>query len=356
LFPNLLHLSESNLALFPRLRSSGTAIDRSGGIEYFRIIIPALRYGVDCAGSPPFAGTREEGMEDFYPSTVKMWNGWDLDAVPSARELTSMANLAGPHHPAEFAHHLYLREALHSARTFAEEPESTAPYTLQWFLEIETKRHQRHGRWIPRLLEFAKHSGETLLGLGDGLGTDWLQYARHGAKVVVCCPAAEELELVQRNFELRGLSGRFLHVPPTCLPLPNCSIDVACISGLLDRAADPRPIVEEVYRVLKPGGKVLAVAPATYDVDFWSGLIMPWQRWLASGTATPVSYSRRRLRLLFQRFSEHRVHKRHLRRRETPHLWRWVPLSLLERFMGRSLVLKAFKPLSTAAVHSQRAA
>jgi hypothetical protein len=31
-----------------------------------------------------------------------------------------------------------------------------------------------------------------------------------------------------------------------------------------------------------------------------------------------------------------------------PHIWRWAPLSILERLMGRILVLKAFKPLSAA--------
>ena len=38
-----------------------------------------------------------------------------------------------------------------------------------------------------------------------------------------------------------------------------------------------------------------------------------------------------------------------------PHLWRWLPLPLLERLMGRVLVLKAFKPLS-AALPAQAAA
>ena len=51
-------------------------------------------------------------------------------------------------------------------------------------------------------MEFAKHSGETLLGLGNGLGTDWLQYARHGAAVIVCSSSAEQLALTRRNFEL----------------------------------------------------------------------------------------------------------------------------------------------------------
>src|SRR5262249_42505729 len=77
-----------------------------------------------------------------------------------------------PPQPAEVADHLYAREALQSSPRgrVRERPE---PYTLQWFLDIEGQRHGRQGRWLPRLLEFAKHSGETLLGLGDGLGTAW---------------------------------------------------------------------------------------------------------------------------------------------------------------------------------------
>jgi hypothetical protein len=31
-----------------------------------------------------------------------------------------------------------------------------------------------------------------------------------------------------------------------------------------------------------------------------------------------------------------------------PHLWRWLPVPLLERLLGHFLVLKAFKPLSAA--------
>src|SRR5437762_5896690 len=54
------------------------------------------------------------------------------------------------------------------------------------FLDIEKHRHSRQAKWIPKVLEFAKHAGEKLLGLGHGLGTDWVQYAQHGAGVIVC--------------------------------------------------------------------------------------------------------------------------------------------------------------------------
>ncbi|HEV3255672.1 MAG TPA: class I SAM-dependent methyltransferase [Gemmataceae bacterium] len=289
-------------------------------------------------------------MEGFYPNDLRLW-----PATALAPEVAAPVNgraLPGPHNPAEFADRLYACEALNPSPADLPVDEGAEPYSLQWFLDIENRRHSRHGRWIPRLLEFAKHANETLLGLGNGLGTDWLQYARHGAEVVVCTPSADQLALIRRNFELRGLSGRFVHAPPWNLPLEAASIDVACLSSLLDEVADPRPVIQEVYRVLKPGGKVLAVTSARYDVGFWLRVCFPWQGWLrrqpGPSEKHPGQFSARRLRKLFSQFVEHRAYKRQLRRSEVPHLWRWVPLPLLERLIGHFLVLKAFKPLSSA--------
>ena len=291
--------------------------------------------------------------ESSYPNNLRVWPDWPTlvheDGPASGR------GLHGPHNPAEFANRLYAGETL-SAAAPPQPDEAAEPYTLQWFLNIEDKRHSKHGRWIPRVLEFAKHSGDTLLGMGNGLGTDWIQYARHGASVIVCSSAAGQLALIRRNFELRGLTGRFLHAAADSLPLETASIDVACLSSLLPDPSNAR-VVEEVYRVLKPGGKVLAVSPAKYDVDYWYRLCFPLSVWLqgkmshqleSGGPTDALRFSVRRLRRLFAPFIEHSVYKRHLRRSEVPHLWRWLPLELLERLIGRVLVLKAFKPVTAA--------
>ncbi len=296
-------------------------------------------------------------MDDSFPRNLEVWPARALAVVGDVPlHFPGRPSREQPQDPGSFADRLFANETLSRAHASSNAPVAAEPYSLQWFLEIEHRRLGRHGRWIPRLLEFAKHGGETLLGLGSGLGTDWVQYARHGAHVVVCTPGAEQLALVRRNFELRGLAGRFLSAPPTSLPLESSSIDVVSVSGLLDEVADPHAVVNEVYRVLKPGGKVLAVTPARYDVDYFARLLLPWQRWFrTSPGAAPVGFSARRLHRLFGRFIEHRSHKRHLRRSDLPHLWRWLPLPVLERVMGRVLVLKAFKPLS-AAVAVQKAA
>ncbi len=253
------------------------------------------------------------------------------------------------HH--EFPNRLFGWEGLSAPPSDAAEP-----YSLQWFLAIEHQRHGKQARWIPQLLEFGKHAGETLLGLGNGLGTDWLQYARHGAKVIACSPLAAELALIRRNFELRGLGGRFLHAQPHVLPLADASVDVACVTNLLHEVPDARSVVDELYRVLKPGGKVVAVVPAHYNIEYWKRVLWPWSApmtnlrrlspWHTHRSEEGKDFSRRRLRKLFARFIEHRVHKRQLRRKELPGLWRWLPVEHLQKLFGRFLIIKAFKPVS----------
>jgi ubiquinone/menaquinone biosynthesis C-methylase UbiE len=294
-------------------------------------------------------GNNGAGMADSFSSKVQLWEGW-MPALPKGPTPPASEDrplLARPYH-LDFADRLSAGETLHATWLLREGSE---PFTLQWFLDIEHARHSRQGQWIPRLLEFVKHGGETLLGLGHGLGTDWIQYARHGAEVIACCPSSEQLAVIQRNFALRGMDAVFLHANPSAIPLEPSSIDVACVANLLEQASDPSGIVDEIYRLLKPGGKVLAVTPARFDLDFWRRRCLPWHAWLARRTSvkpTATAFSARTLRHLFGRFVELRIYKRHLRRSEVPHLWRWLPHPMLERLLGRLLIVKAFKPLSAA--------
>jgi ubiquinone/menaquinone biosynthesis C-methylase UbiE len=295
--------------------------------------------------------------ESSYPSKLRVWDRPMSNRLetwsPESSGTLAPSGLAvqGPHNAAEFAARLYANEAFQTSPSALRRLDQAEPYSLQWFQSIEALRHSRQGRWIPHLLEFTKHSGETVLCLGHGLGTDWVQFARHGASVVVCSPSSSQLSLVRRNFDLRGLPGRFVHAAWTGLPLDSASIDVTCVAGLLEIAPEPQALIEEVYRVLKPGGKVLAVTPAGFDVDYWQRRIFFWQQWLPGRQTRHdemMRFSRRVLRQMFCRFVEHRTHKRHLRRSDLPHVWRWLPLPVLERMLGRMLVHKAFKPLSAA--------
>lgn len=297
-------------------------------------------------------------MESSYSQTTKAGKSEtnssfeDLFGPPGVSILKFERRAPGlPSNPQEVAEQLFACESLKFPDVACHQEQEGEPYTLQWFLNIENYRHGREAKWIPRILEFSKHGGERLLGMGQGLGTDWLQYARNGASVVICSSCASQLALVRRNFYLRGLEGRFVHATPTALPLENASIDVACINGLLEQVANQDAIVREVYRVLKPGGKVIAVTPAKYDVAFMRQIALPWN-WFRSSPSLldrkNTRFSARRLKLLFHPFEIHKVYKRQLRRSEVPWPWRIIPTTILERIMGRVLIIKGFKPVSTA--------
>ena len=247
--------------------------------------------------------------------------------------------------PAEAAERLYHREAFRKQSRAA----PLEPFTREWFEQIETYRYSRQGAWLPKMLEFSRHRGDIVLGLGEGLGTDWLQYARHGAHVIACSESHEQLGLIERNFRLREQEIRVAHAPPNVLPFDGSSVDVVCIQGLLHEVERPELVIEEVYRILRPGGKVIAVAPARFDAAYWHARLFPWRRWFSRAKpGAPRGTTARHLKRDFARFGDRVVKKRHLRRSHLPQLWRPFPLALLERFLGQFLIIKGFKPLSAA--------
>lgn len=222
------------------------------------------------------------------------------------------------------------------------------PYSLAWYEDIEHRRYSRHGHWIPKFFEFNRHQGDQVLCLGDGLGTDWVQFALNGANVHYCAPALEPLSAVRRNFELRSLDGNFHRGPYHELPIASDSKDVVCLSAMSKPIQPLAPVIDEIFRVLKPGGKLLAALPAKYSAGFWKSFWFPWTRLFVNRPEDEALYSARRVKRLFAAFSEPRVHKRHLRRSDIPHLWRWMLLPALERMMGRYLVIKTFKPVAAS--------
>lgn len=225
------------------------------------------------------------------------------------------------------------------------------PYSAAWFDELEQKRYQRHGRWLDRALEFGRHPGESLLILGCGLGLDALRYARTGTGVTVATAPHEHPDPVRENFARNGQPAAFVSLTGPKLPFADGAFDVVTWNALYDGAKPDPARVAELFRVLKPGGKVIGLFPAYYDAAFWQNVLLPFQRFYWRRPADPATAPKTtasELRRVFARFGEHGVSKRHLRRGELPHAWRLLPLMVLERLIGRVLVLKAKKPILIA--------
>jgi SAM-dependent methyltransferase len=226
------------------------------------------------------------------------------------------------------------------------------PLSAEWFDAIEHKRFSRHGKWLNSALEFGRHPGESVLLLYPGLGSDAIRFIQHGTEVVLGLAPEDDLDLIETNLERFGFSAPVLEVPDSRIPAADGAFDVVVLNGL-GRAINLARLADELFRVLKCGGKVIGLFPAYYDAGYWQDLLLPYQhlywRRPADATTAPKTTARQ-LRRAFGRFTENRVVKRHLRRAELPHPARVLPLAIMERLVGRVLVLKARKPISAARV------
>jgi SAM-dependent methyltransferase len=248
------------------------------------------------------------------------------------------------------AHVLACRELLRPA-TGRPAHRELEPLSRGWFEELEFKRYAGPGAWLRRVLEFSRHPGESLVMFGPGVGSDAVQYQRHGTQVTVCATPSDDPDMVRKNFELRGQSVRVVTAgPDSTAPFERWSFDLAYLNALHVCPDDLPGLVSEVYRVLKPGGKVFTIVRAKYDAGYWQDILLPFHHWYRP--TVPLSdgprFSARGLKQTFADFAEHRVGKRHVRRGSLPYLWRFLPRSVLERAVGQVLVLRAFKPVTTA--------
>lgn len=223
------------------------------------------------------------------------------------------------------------------------------PFSAAWYDELEQKRYQRHGVWLPTALEFGRHPGESLLMLGPGIGSDAVRYMRTGTPVTVGVTEFDYPEIVRENIARHAFAMRIVDVSAPKLPFADGTFDVVAWNALYDPAPPDPARIDELFRVLKSGGKVIGLFPARYDAGYWQDLFLPlqWLYWRRPEDPTAgVKTSARHLRQKFSTFAKFSISKRHLRRAELPHPWRILPLVLLERLIGRVLVFKALKPLS----------
>lgn len=112
--------------------------------------------------------------------------------------------------------------------------------------------------YLPRVVDFSGYRGQRLLEIGCGIGTDLVRFARGGAVVTGIDLSETAVKLAKQNFAAHGRATTPLLVGDgTSLPFGDATFDVVYGHGVLQYAADPRRIVEEAHRVLKPGGAAI---------------------------------------------------------------------------------------------------
>jgi SAM-dependent methyltransferase len=108
-----------------------------------------------------------------------------------------------------------------------------------------------------RLVPFDKVSGQKVLEIGCGAGTDLVRFARGGAEVSGVDLAESAIALARRNFEIAGLTADLRVADGERLPFHDDTFDVVYAHGVVQYTANDRALIDEARRVVKPGGLVI---------------------------------------------------------------------------------------------------
>jgi len=134
------------------------------------------------------------------------------------------------------------------------------PLTREWFNELAYKRYKLYYDFIPEAAEFAHHGGEKVLEVGVGIGTDLVQYAKHGARVSGIDLTQNAVETTRRNFELNCLEYETLQQGDAeKLDFPDNNFDLVFSNGVLHHTPNTDKAIGEIHRVLKPNGKAIVL-------------------------------------------------------------------------------------------------
>jgi arsenite methyltransferase len=129
-------------------------------------------------------------------------------------------------------------------------------------------------------------AGEVVLDLGSGAGLDVLLSARRvspGGHAYGVDMTDEMLALANENKAKAGVqNASFLKGTIEAIPLPDATVDVVISNCVINLAADKPAVLNEAFRVLKPGGRfavsdMVEVEPLPLQVksamDAWAGCV-----------------------------------------------------------------------------------
>ena len=151
--------------------------------------------------------------------------------------------------------------------------------TPGFFRELDEYRYDKLN-YLPRLVNFESYRGKKLLEIGCGAGVDLIRFARDGVIVTGVDLSTTSIELARQNFEQHCLHAALQIMNGEALEFENNSFDVVYAHGVLQYTADPRRMISEIHRVLKPGGEAILMVYNRHS----------WLNFMSKGARVPLEH------------------------------------------------------------------
>jgi SAM-dependent methyltransferase len=180
---------------------------------------------------------------------------------------------------------------------------SSHPAGTPGFFDDLDEYHFEKLHHLPRLIPFDGLAGRRVLDVGCGTGVDLVRFARGGARAVGVDIADSAVALARQNVAHRGLAADLLVADGEALPFASNAFDYVFAHGVAQYTTDGRRLVEEVHRVLAPGGQAVFQG---YNRISWLNALSRLMKVDLEHEGAPVlrKYSPREFRVLVDVFPE----------------------------------------------------
>ncbi len=151
-----------------------------------------------------------------------------------------------------------------------------------WKAHAEVEETYDNGDRLVRELMREPVRGKRVLEVGAGSGRDSITLARAGATVYVVDYVRSSLDVCRRLAEEAGVKLHYIHADATRMPVREGAFDIVFHQGVLEHFRKPSELLDENYRILKPGGFALVDVPQTYHVyTVAKQVLISLNRWFA---------------------------------------------------------------------------
>ncbi len=119
--------------------------------------------------------------------------------------------------------------------------------------------------------------GKRVLEIGPGAGGHSALFAAHGADVISIDLTSARAQATQRKFDLLGddaVSCRAMQGDAENLPFADDSFDIVYSNGVLHHTRDTERAIDEVFRVVKPGGRAVIMLYCKSSWHYWINMLL----------------------------------------------------------------------------------
>ena len=125
-------------------------------------------------------------------------------------------------------------------------------------------------RVIEKMVEISGVGGATTVAdVGTGIGFVAAGVASRAGRVVAVDNSRAMLDVARANLDALGLPNvELIEGEVTALPLASGSVDAAFANMVMHHAEEPAAVLEEMARVVKPGGSVAVVDAVEHSYEW----------------------------------------------------------------------------------------